>query len=289
GQWTVAGTPPARPDRHRRHDGRHGSSGPPAARDAHRFTGEHPSAAAKTVRAATEQNALLLTHQERYRVIVPDLLGYGYSARPGVAYTREFYLLQPRELIDELGVDGPVHLAGASFGGIVVAEFAAENPGDVASMPLMAPAALGRGDIVNPVLSWPVIGDRVFRVLGAKIVTRWMAAAYSGSPDRPAMLDWMAEQSTYRGFAERMLNSLRHYDFGWRPDVFQALGRSGIPVFAAWGADDTVHPYERTQVLQRYVPQTTLVTLDRAGHAITNGRAEQVLAGYGQFLRDSAR
>jgi hypothetical protein len=66
GQWTVAGTPPARPDRHRRHDGRHGSSGPPAARDAHRSTGEHPPAAAKTVRAATEQNSLLLTHQERY-------------------------------------------------------------------------------------------------------------------------------------------------------------------------------------------------------------------------------
>jgi hypothetical protein len=59
------------------------------------------------------------------RVIVPDLLGYGYSARPGVAYTREFYLLQLRELIDGLGIDGPVHLAGASFGGIVVAEFAA--------------------------------------------------------------------------------------------------------------------------------------------------------------------
>jgi pimeloyl-ACP methyl ester carboxylesterase len=169
------------------------------------------------------------------------IVGGQASARPDVAYTREFYLLQLREQIDELGIDGPVHLAGASFGGIVVAEFAAENPGDVASMA------------------------------------------------RPAMLDWMSEQSTYRSFAEGILNSLRHYDFGWRPDVFEALGRSGIPVFAAWGTHDTIHPYERTQVLQRYVPQTTLVTLDGTGHAITYGRAEQVLAGYGQFLRDSAR
>jgi pimeloyl-ACP methyl ester carboxylesterase len=116
-----------------------------------------------------------------------------------------------------------------------------------------------------------------------------MAAACAGSPDQPAMLDWMAEQSTYRSFAEGMLNCLRHYAFGWRPDVFHALGRSGIPVFAAWGTDDTIHPYERTQVLQRYVPQTRLLTLDGAGHAITYGHAEQVLTGYGQFLRDSAR
>jgi pimeloyl-ACP methyl ester carboxylesterase len=136
---------------------------------------------------------------------------------------------------------------------------------------------------------WPVIGDWVFRVLGAEVVTRQMVAAYAGSPDQPAMLDWMAEQSTYRGFAVGMLNCLRHYDFGWRPDVFHALGRSGIPVFAAWGTDDTIHPYERTQVLQRYVPQTRLLTLDGAGHAITYGHAEQVLTGYGQFLRDSTR
>jgi pimeloyl-ACP methyl ester carboxylesterase len=103
------------------------------------------------------------------------------------------------------------------------------------------------------------------------------------------MLDWMTEQSKYRGFAEGMLNSLRHYDFQWRPLVFQALGRSGVPVFAAWGTDDTVHPYERTGLLQRYAPETKVLTLDGAGHAITHGRAEHVLGGYSRFLRDSAR
>jgi hypothetical protein len=46
--------------------GRHGSSGPPAAHDAYRFTGEHPPAAAKTVRAATQQNSLLLSKEERW-------------------------------------------------------------------------------------------------------------------------------------------------------------------------------------------------------------------------------
>ena len=45
--------------------GRHGSSGPPAAHDAYRFTGVHPPAAAKTVRAATQHNSLLLSKEER--------------------------------------------------------------------------------------------------------------------------------------------------------------------------------------------------------------------------------
>jgi hypothetical protein len=110
----------------------------------------------------------------------------------------------------------------------------------------------------------PLIGDRVFRVLGAGLVTRQMATAYAGSPGQRAMLGWMIEQSKYRGFAEGTLNSLRHYDFQWRPQVFQALGRSGVP-------------------------QTELLTLDGAGHAITYGGAEDVLDGFRRFLRDSAR
>jgi pimeloyl-ACP methyl ester carboxylesterase len=150
-------------------------------------------------------------------------------------------------------------------------------------------AGLGKSHVVNPVLLTPLIGDWVFRVLGADLVTRQMATAYAGSPGQHAILDWMNEQSKYQGFAEGMLNSLRHYDFQCRPQVFQALGRSRVPAFAAWGTEDTVHPYERTELLQRYAPQTELLTLDGAGHAITYGRAEHVLDGYGRFLRDGAR
>jgi pimeloyl-ACP methyl ester carboxylesterase len=168
-------------------------------------------------------------------------------------------------------------------------EFAAENPGKVVSVALMSPAGLGKSHVVNPVLLTPLIGDRVFRVLGADLVTRQMATACAGSPGQAAMLDWMSEQSKYQGFAEGMLNGLRHYDFQCRPQVFQALGRSGVPVFAAWGGEDNVHPYERTELLQRYAPQTQLLTLDGAGHPITYGRAEDVLDECSRFLRDCAR
>jgi pimeloyl-ACP methyl ester carboxylesterase len=62
-----------------------------------------------------------------------------------------------------------------------------------------------------------------------------------------------------------------------------------VPVFAARGTEDTIHPDERTELLQRYAPQADLLTLDGAGHAITHGRTEDVLDGYRRFVRDSAR
>jgi hypothetical protein len=68
GQRTAAGTPPARPHRRPNHDGRHGSPGPRTRTlEAYRSTGQHLPAAANTVRAATEQDSLLLTNQERSR------------------------------------------------------------------------------------------------------------------------------------------------------------------------------------------------------------------------------
>jgi hypothetical protein len=65
GQWTAAGTPPARPDH--QPSTTHGGCGSSAHRHTHneacRSTGKHPPTAANTVRAA--QDSLLLTSQER--------------------------------------------------------------------------------------------------------------------------------------------------------------------------------------------------------------------------------
>ncbi|MEV7041747.1 alpha/beta fold hydrolase [Amycolatopsis sp. NPDC051061] len=67
--------------------------------------------------------------------MVPDLLGYGYSERPDVPYTREFYTRQLRELLDGLGVRTPVHVVGASLGGAIATAFTAENPGRAGGLP----------------------------------------------------------------------------------------------------------------------------------------------------------
>lgn len=219
-----------------------------------------------------------------YRVIVPDLLGYGYSDRPDVAYTRDFYLEQLRDLLVGLRLDEDVNLVGASFGGAVAVEYAATYPDEVATLGLMAPAGLGRGELAAPILMQRVIGDWIFRAFGGTVVTNQMATAYEGSPDRQAMLDWMNEQNRYRGFGEGILNTLRSYDSEWTPDSYKGVGAAGIPVFAAWGTEDAVHPYERTALLEELVPQVELLTLDGASHAITYGRAADVLASYVPFL-----
>jgi pimeloyl-ACP methyl ester carboxylesterase len=219
-----------------------------------------------------------------YRVIVPDLLGYGDSDRPDVTYNRIFYVKQINELLDGLHIKQPVNIVGASLGGAIVTAFTADHPDRVRSVALMSPSGLGHTQLTSPVLQAPVIGDWIFRVFGASTLQAQMAQAYENTPGRDAMIAWMKEQSKYKGFAEGVLKTLRDYDSEYQPQDFDALGQSGLPVFAAWGTKDEIHPYSFSKLLQQRVPQTELLTLEGKGHAITYGQAETVLSAVIPFL-----
>ncbi len=222
-----------------------------------------------------------------YRVLVPDLLGYGYSDRPKVPYTAEFYTTQLSELLIGLAVTEPVNIVGGSLGGAIVTAFAARYPSRVTSVVLLAPSGGGRFRIVARPLDWPVMGDWVFRTVGPSRVRNMIKAAYRPGPARDKIMAWMADQTRYRGFGDGILNTIRNYDSTWQPEAAQAVGRAGMPVLAAWGTEDKVVAYSQAEQLRQWIPQLRLFTLDSHGHSITYGQAETLLAQVIPFLDDA--
>ncbi|MGY2290542.1 alpha/beta fold hydrolase [Pseudomonas sp. SDO528_S397] len=220
-----------------------------------------------------------------FRVIVPDLFGYGFSDRPEVPYTKAFYVDQLNQLLDALGVRTPVSMVGASLGGAIVSAFAARSPQRLNGVGLIAPAGGGREPVVNPLLLWPGVGDVVFHFWGDSNLRNLMDQAYEKSPDRERMATWMAAQTRYPGFAAGVLNTLRHYDAAWQPQDYAALGRSGLPVLAVWGTADTVNPFAQSVVLRQQVPQMQVMPLEGKGHAITFGETDRVLEYLLPFLK----
>ena len=78
-----------------------------------------------------------------YRVLVPDLPGYGDSDTPPEP-TMQSLVNTTRAALDQLlGADRPVRLAGFSFGGLVAAHIAAQRP-HVTHLALLGPAGHGR-------------------------------------------------------------------------------------------------------------------------------------------------
>lgn len=225
-----------------------------------------------------------------YRVVVPDLLGQGYSDRPDVPYTKEFYVAQLNEMLDELKITGRVNVVGASLGGGISIAFAGAYPDRITSVSLIAPEGGGiDGDRVNELLLLPVVGDWVFRVPGPSILRGMMADANNDSASaQSGMAAWMKEQTRYRGYGEGVLNSIRNtlanHGLSWQPDALDAIGRSGAPVIAVWGKEDTIVPFAHSKELQSRMPQLQLVPIEDQGHAINFGREANLISFILPFL-----
>lgn len=70
-------------------------------------------------------------------VILYDQRGHGLSERPRTGYRVSDSVADLAAILDTLGVDGPVHLVGNSYGGTVALGFAVGYPERVASMVLI--------------------------------------------------------------------------------------------------------------------------------------------------------
>jgi pimeloyl-ACP methyl ester carboxylesterase len=67
-------------------------------------------------------------------VLTYDLRGHGRSDRPTAGYRLGCFVDDLEELLRALGVEGPVHLVGNSFGGTVAFSYAARHPDFVHSI-----------------------------------------------------------------------------------------------------------------------------------------------------------
>jgi pimeloyl-ACP methyl ester carboxylesterase len=70
-------------------------------------------------------------------VVLYDQRGHGRSQRPATGYGVEQSVDDLTALLDHLGIDGPVHLLGNSYGALVAIETALARPGLVASLVLI--------------------------------------------------------------------------------------------------------------------------------------------------------
>ena len=98
------------------------------------------------------------------RVLVPDLPGFGDSARPAGGQDADAVAPVIAHGIQLLLGDAPVDVAGFSFGGLVGALMAAAHPGRVRRLLLLGAPGLGLRDKRLPLTSWRTLQDPAERI-----------------------------------------------------------------------------------------------------------------------------
>ena len=211
---------------------------------------------------------------KKYRVVAPDLLGHGESAKPRGDYSLGAFAAWLRDLLDELGISQAT-VVGQSLGGGVAMQFTYQHRDYCQRLVLISSGGLG------PDLNWilrilsapgaelvlPVVAPQPVLNLGNKLGS-WLTSAGIKSPRTGEM--WSAYCSlSDRPTRQAFLRTLRSV-VDYRGQAVSALGKIhvsyGLPTLLIWGEQDRIIPVAHGYAAHEAVPGSRLEVLAGVGH-----------------------
>ena len=210
----------------------------------------------------------------KYRVIAPDLLGHGSSAKPRSDYSLGAFAVLLRDLLDELGV-ARATIVGHSLGGGVAMQFVYQHPDYCERLVLIGSGGLGPdvgwtlrllsapgAELIMPIIApQPVLtaGEKVrswFAKMGIESPRGgeiWNAySSFSDAETRQAFLRTLRSVVDYRGQAVSALNRLNV--------------RADMPIMAIWGEQDAIIPVHHAYAALEARPDARIEVMPGVGH-----------------------
>ena len=206
-----------------------------------------------------------------YRVIAPDLPGYGDSDKPGhLDYGPVSAADFVYDFSQELGLER-FSMVGSSAGGLIAGLFALEYPAMVERMVLVGSGGFGRKlSWFLRVMSIPVLGGLVYQPwLNNKMgVSKYLF--YQPPAILEELLPEMDRVKLLPGARTAMLRSVSSSInlWGLRKEAYilERLKGSEVPLMTVWGANDIIIPVSHAAAVRRELPESTVRIIPECGH-----------------------
>jgi 4,5:9,10-diseco-3-hydroxy-5,9,17-trioxoandrosta-1(10),2-diene-4-oate hydrolase len=226
---------------------------------------------------------------EHFHLVVPDMPGYGRSAK-GVDRRDPFGYLADhiRGMLDQLGIDR-AHLVGNSYGGACALRLALDTPERVDKLVLMGPGGVGT--------------TRGMRTPGLK---RLLSYYGDEAPSREKLRTFIRGYLVYDGdsIPESLIESRYAASIDpevvanpplqrpaglaalWRMDFTRDRRLTSLttPTLVIWGRDDKVNKPSGAQMLGRRMPNADVLITAKTGHWVQWERANLFNAVTTAFL-----
>jgi pimeloyl-ACP methyl ester carboxylesterase len=204
-----------------------------------------------------------------FRVIAPDLLGYGYSGKPRhLEYTIASQAGMVRSLMEQLGIERAV-LVGSSYGGAIAATIAFDHPALVKKLILVGAVSNNKPTryMLMRLFGSPIIGDILSPlVVGSRRLLRFrMKRIY----DRHSwVLDERRVDARHlplrtRGAHRAIIRTVRRWD---ADRVFRDAHMLTQPTLLLWGDKDRDVPLKDGERLQEEIANSRLIVFRECGH-----------------------
>ncbi|GAA3485009.1 alpha/beta fold hydrolase [Streptomyces yanii] len=208
---------------------------------------------------------------DRHRVVAVHRPGVGRTRVTGGLGLEEVSALH-RHVLDELGITGPVHVVGASFGGLQAQSFVLAHPERAAGLTLISSShrfANRPGGVAKL----------------ARVAAEDLDAAIAGSGSHrlaDARDDLLA--TLLRSESMDPHTGMRYLDaFAEHAGTQARLADISTPTLLIHGRYDTVVPVDTVQLLHRLIRDSELVEIPDAGHfpGLTSpGRVNEILTEF---------
>lgn len=209
--------------------------------------------------SAERWNNVIPKFAKHYHVIVPDLIGFGYSDKPIVDYTPDFFSTFLGKFFNALEIKRP-NVIGSSLGGQITAEYASAHPDNIEKLILVSPSGVMKQ-------STPALDAYI------------MAALYPNEQSAKNAFEMMessgnqVDDGIVHGFIERM--QLPNAKLAFMSTVLGLKNSEVItpklhtiisPTLIIWGSKDPVIPIQYAESFALSIKDCRFYRMDNCGH-----------------------
>jgi pimeloyl-ACP methyl ester carboxylesterase len=217
-----------------------------------------------------------------FRVLAPDLRGFGQSDHtPGIV-TMQTYADDLAKLLDKLEVREPVTLCGLSMGGYIAWQFVERHRARLAKLVLCDTRAIAdtpQGAQGRLETAQKVLKEGPQALVDGMIPKLFAPATIQSQPDLIAATRTIMLESSPEGIAAALRGMAE------RPDVTARLPTYDVPALVICGAQDAIVNVTEMRSIAEQLPHGRFVEVTDAGHMAPLEKPNEVNAALREFLQ----
>ena len=220
-----------------------------------------------------------------YRVIIPDLPGFGDNARdPNADYRMDAQARWLLAFVDAMGIDR-FHVGGNSMGGFIALKFTLAQGDRIRSLALLNSAGV-LGDTKSELQIATENGESLLTVSSPEEFDRLLAfIVYRPLPlpgfiKQPYCEDLIAHRPFLEAIFWAMAEELQ------KQPLNDQLNAIAVPTLVIWGRQDRLIDVSCVDVLQARIPDNRCVVFEETGHVPMLERPAESAAVHLRFLND---
>jgi pimeloyl-ACP methyl ester carboxylesterase len=228
----------------------------------------------------------------KYRVLIPDLPGFGESEALSVAHSIETYSNWLNGFIEALGLEREVHLMGHSFGSLVVGFYATQHSPQSVSLvnPVSTPALEGpRAALTNLTKIYYLLAAFAPKFAGEwllrnKISVMVMSIVMAKTKDKE-LRRWIHNQhiSNFSDFASVRV-AVEGYEASISTDLSKLAAQIAAPVLIVSATLDDITDIESQRRVSNLYQKLTYKEIQDVGHLVHYEAPAQAAEYISDFL-----